>query len=357
MRRVSNCRRMLRNSVILLAGWSSAVWGRAPTVAEFDPSLARLAKREVSPAGMPSSSPLPGEDFAGAIAIAEVPFSAVGSTCAYRDDVTPECTFLTGAPDIVFTYTPSADECVEVDLCASNYDTAVHVYEKSAAQLLACNDDFCGLASKITEIELAAGHTYFVVVDGWHNGCGDYSLTLRRCPAPCGVDSVIGQVPEGEPVCAPNYYDRFNTGCNDYPYVFSALGCSDEEIIIRGTYGTWPYYDEQWRDTDWYRIEVAGPSFLDYEVQGGAMTQIAILDGTRGCPEYDVVCGSVFGGPCDHITCQALVPPGTYYLFVAPRSFVGVPCGTPYLLRLRGHSCKTIDIEPATWSQVKLHYQ
>jgi hypothetical protein len=111
------------------------------------------------------------------------------------------------------------------------------------------------------------------------------------------------------------------------------------------------------RDTDWYRIEVTGPSLLDYEVQGGAMTQIAILDGSRGCPDYDVVCGSVFGGPCDRISCRALVPPGTYFLFVAPRNFVGVPCGTPYVLRLRGHTCQTIDIEAATWSQVKRRYR
>ncbi len=87
------------------------------------------------------------------------------------------------------------------------------------------------------------------------------------------------------------------------------------------------------------------------------MTQIAILDGSRGCPEYDVVCGSAFGGACEPIRCQAQVPAGTYFLFVAPRHYSGVECGTPYVLRLRGHPCATIDVAPATWSQVKERFR
>jgi hypothetical protein len=349
--------RATRSSFLFLLGCISTAGGRAPAGTEFDPSQARIEKRDIVLGGVPSAAPLPGEDFAGAIAIDQLPFTMAGSTCEYRDDVTPACTFLGGAPDLVFTYTPPGDVCVEIDLCASAYDTAVHVYDKSVAQPVACNDDFCGLGSKLTGLELSGGHTYYIVVDGWYTGCGDFALAVHLCPPPCGVDSMLGQVPEGEPWCTANYYDRYNTGCNDYPYVFSSLPCQDEEIAVRGTYGTWQYYDEEWRDTDWYRLEGASPTLLDYEVMGGAMTQIAILDGSRGCPEYDVVCGSAFGGPCEHVACQAQVPPGTYFLFVAPRTFTGVPCGTPYLLRVRGHTCDTIGVEPSTWSQVKQCYR
>jgi hypothetical protein len=98
---------------------------------------------------------------------------------------------------------------------------------------------------------------------------------------------------------------------------------------------------------------VSEPTQFDYEVTGGATTQIAILDGSRGCPDFDVVCGSAFGGPCEAITCQARVSAGVYFFFVAPRYFQGVDCGTPYLLRLRGHPCATIAIEPVTWGRVK----
>ena len=358
MRPPRSTQRAFRSLFVLFLGCASLAWGRAPAGPEFQPAQPLAVKREAFVGGGgPVGAPLPGEDFAAAIAIEQLPFTMAGSTCAYRDDVTPGCTFLTGAPDIVFVYNPPGDECVDLDLCGSAFDTAVHVYDKSVAQPVACNDDFCGLGSRLSGLPLAGGHTYFVVVDGWFNGCGDFVFSMSRCQPPCQIDSLLGEIPEGEPHCADGYYDRYNTGCNDYPYVFTPLGCSRGEIAVRGTYGTWRYYDEEWRDTDWYRVEVAVPTLLDYQVTGGAMTQMALLDGSRGCPDFDVVCGSVFGDRCETVNCQALVPAGTYFLFVAPRYFQGVACGTPYLLRLQGHGCATIDLEPASWSRVKQQYR
>jgi hypothetical protein len=348
----------LRHLFLLLLACATAAWGRAPVPSEFGASRPLAAKRaEPRTPGCGAAAPLAGENFAAAIVIDHLPFAHAGSTCPYRDDYSPECTFLTGAPDVVFVYTPPTDECVDIDLCSSAYDTAVHVYDKSVANPVACNDDFCGLASQLTALRLARDRTYYVVVDGWYTGCGDYTLQMNVCQPPCQVDFVPGEIPEGEPLCADGSYDRFNTGCNDYPYVFSRLRCGPGEIAVRGTYGTWRYYDEEFRDTDWYRLDVADPTLLDTQVTGGAMTQVAILDGSRGCPEYDVVCGSAYGGPCQSIRCQALVPPGTYYLFVAPRNYQGVPCGTPYSLRLTGDACGTIDLAPTTWSQVKGRYR
>jgi hypothetical protein len=343
--------------ILLSLGCAAAAWGRPPVGTEFDASRPREEKWAAHPAPAAGVIPTTGEDFASAIVIERLPFTATGSTCLRRDDYTPPCTFLGGAADVVFVYTPATDECVDIDLCGSAFDTAVHVYDKSAANPVACNDDFCALGSRLTGLPLTGTHSYYIVVDGWYTDCGDYTLQVGLCQAPCPVDSIPGQLAEGEPRCADGYFDRFNTGCNDYPYVFSPLPCSAAEIAVRGTYGTWRYYADDFRDTDWYRIEVIVPTWLDCEVTGGAPTQFAILDGTRGCPEYDVVCGSLFGEPCQRITCQALVVPGIYYLFVAPRYYQGVACDTPYLIRLRGHACATIDLVPTTWSQVKQHYR
>lgn len=121
-----------------------------------------------------------GEDFASATAIASLPYEDTGNTCGAVDDYDPTCaaTNNSNAPDLVYVFQPATEVCIDIDLCGSNYDTAVQVYENDLATPIACSDDHCGLQSRIAGLHLTAGNDYYIVVDGWSSSCGDYALRV-----------------------------------------------------------------------------------------------------------------------------------------------------------------------------------
>jgi hypothetical protein len=65
------------------------------------------------------------------------------------------------------------------DMTGSNYDTAIGVWDATGA-LVAGNDDFTGLVSKIECCTLPAG-TYYISVDGFGSATGNYSLCVSAC--------------------------------------------------------------------------------------------------------------------------------------------------------------------------------
>ena len=350
--------RLARLAFALVEVCPATLLARSPLPVDFDPWPEPEIKRPIEPAGGPCATvPLPGEDCGNAIGIGTLPFSASGTTCDYQDDYAPPCCQLPGAPDAVYVFVPSRDLCVDVDLCGAAYDSAVHVFEDGPGHSIACNDDGCGYASQLSHFELTGGRTYYFVVDGWSTGCGGYTLEIRECPPPCPLPEASGALPEGEPVCADGYYDRWNMGCNDFPYVFTVLPCLADGVVVRGTYGTWLYYQDEFRDTDWYQIDLPESTAVELSVQGGAATQVAILDGRRGCGEWEVVAGSAFGEACEPVSCSAMVGPGRYWLFVAPRAYTGVMCGTPYVLALDVQSCRVVGLRADTWSAAKQRFQ
>jgi hypothetical protein len=65
------------------------------------------------------------------------------------------------------------------DLTGSFYDTVIGVFDASG-NLVAGNDDFTGLQSKVECCQLPAG-TYYIAVDGYGSAAGDYSLCVSEC--------------------------------------------------------------------------------------------------------------------------------------------------------------------------------
>jgi hypothetical protein len=319
----------------------------------------------------PPKSSLPvirqgGETFGSAVVIPSLPYADNGNTCNNIDDYYPDCAFLgnSDAPDVVYSFTPQAEVCVDASLCGSGFDTVLHVYAADAAHPVACNDDDvsgdCELQSVIPSLHLNAGITYYFVVDGWSTSCGDYTLQIRECPPPCVVACPAGAGLEGEPDCSDGYDDRFNGGCNSQPPVFSNLACNDTAAVrVCGTFGTFVFQNDNFRDTDWYKIETSNGLSLDLCVSSEAPSLIAILDGTNGCPvvgDPPILCFG-FGDECEPACCSANVPPGIYWLFVSTSDFTGVPCGTDYVLSVDGNLCGTVGAQPVEWSGVKQLYR
>jgi hypothetical protein len=286
-----------------------------------------------------------GETFATATVIPALPYNDAGNTCNAVNNVTPSCA-LSNAPDVFYSYTPAANTCVNISLCGSTYDTMIGVYNAAFVEI-GCNDDFCGLQSSISNVALAGGQTYYIMIDGYNLSCGDYTLSVTVCPPPpmCDPCTPLG-IAEGEPTCADGYIDVTNGGCNSVPPVTTNLICQPS-MQVCGTYGT--FNANGTRDTDWYQFTVNAPTVINVSANGmgNTGTALAILD--TACPPT-VLCGSftASGVQCSNSVCSAAVGAGTYRVFVAS-FFDNTPCGSPYVLNISGLTCPPTDVQASSW--------
>lgn len=112
-----------------------------------------------------------------------LPVTSAGSTVGTGNDFTPNCSGGGNSEDVALQWTAPSTGTWVLHTQGSAIDTVLHVYDGCGGPLLACNDDGpvavdCGgyPCSQIT-MDLVAGHTILVVVDGW-NVTGDYALTI-----------------------------------------------------------------------------------------------------------------------------------------------------------------------------------
>lgn len=149
----------------------------------------------------------PGDNCAMALPIFNLPFDTTGNSCGFANDYDETCPYSGGsAPDVVYSYSPATNEGINISLCNSTYDTKLFVYEDACASgtAIACNDDACGsdgYKSAIYGLGLTAGHTYYIVVDGYGTSCGDYDLSVTSAGAGPANDNCDGAVAVALPEC------------------------------------------------------------------------------------------------------------------------------------------------------------
>jgi hypothetical protein len=311
-----------------------------------------------------------GDTIATATVIPGIPYSDSGTTLSYASDYEScvgcfTCPYSnTGARDVVYSFTPTADICINIDLCSSGYDTKVYIGDGGVSPVVACDDDGCGSSyrSIIENANLLAGHTYYIFVDGWSSAdAGTYLMNINFCPPPCTVPCPPGSTAEGEPVCYDNYYDSYNGGCNSVPPVFTNINCLDyaegTDIVICGTYGVYFYNGLTYRDTDWYQITLAAPKAITWCVEGEYDTLVGIINGSAGCPAtafYDYN----YGGGCTPLCVTDNLPAGTWWLWVGTLGWdLSWTCGGDYVGTLSGYACGPVAVEPTSWGKVKNLYK
>jgi hypothetical protein len=150
-----------------------------------------------------------GEDCATAVALDALPVSVSGTTAGHDNDYDAVCPYGgSDAPDVVYAYTPAEDMLVDITLCAgpTDYDSKLHVYDACPPgpdSLVACNDDACVSSigepwvSELTAVELIAGTTYYIVVDGYAGAAGEYTLDVAAWAAgpTCPPGSLVSRPP------------------------------------------------------------------------------------------------------------------------------------------------------------------
>ena len=76
------------------------------------------------------------------------------------------CTSQGGNNDLWFAYFAEANADINFDLCGSDFDTVLSVFDGTTGANVGCNDDSCGLQSALT-ISGTAGTPYVIQVSGW----------------------------------------------------------------------------------------------------------------------------------------------------------------------------------------------
>ena len=140
--------------------------------------LSRGLVRALAPALLASAALAQNDECATALAVSAgaTPFDTVGAT------LSPEpwpCGFVTAAPDLWFSYVATAPFPVTVETCGANYDSMLQVLSGTCGALVseACNDDACGLQSRVV-FTPTIGATYLIRVGGYNNAAGQGTLTI-----------------------------------------------------------------------------------------------------------------------------------------------------------------------------------
>ena len=330
----------------------------APVTAQSTGNHIEPPIKEPQPTNTPTyEGRVEGETIETPFVIDSIPCTYWGDTCPFINDYDEACPYDGSmSPDGVYSYYCTHTCVVTIDLCASDYDTKVYVYENeyTPGAPLACNDDSPGCGPNgyrswlVTEF--VYGNTYFVVVDGYTSACGSYELRITdylpcvQCPADAFVES--------EPLCIDPLDDIDNGGCNSDPPVFDYLEPSEESVYVCGTSGTYTVGNSNIRDTDWYQIDLTQTTEIGLRCLANFSVRLGIVDGREGCEGV-----SAFYNYVDAYTCYAAIltetlPTGTWWVWVGPSSFTGVVCGEDYVFELTGYTPVT-SVESATWSTLK----
>lgn len=254
---------------------------------------------------------VPNDDCVNAIAVGEINgkyYSTVEATqSTWPGD---------GAYDIFYAYTASFTGTASADVCDSDFDTYLEVYDACNGSLIASNDDFCGAQSKVTW-PVVTGTEYFIRIAGFGSETGEGFLSIYE-ETTCTLPAV--GTPEGE---ACGAFD--NDGCNIDPPAF--VNVADGDVIfgnLSANGGT--------RDTDWFEITIGAISNIKLSVIAEEATTFGLVMqaelGVAGCENLGNYFTHYKSLPAcleDSIEFMNL-PAGTYYFMIAPTSYFGNPC-------------------------------
>ena len=262
-----------------------------------------------------------------------------------------------------YTVTPGHD--YRIDMLASNFVGSVVGLSPSALIVLHDPTFVDSLRLVLDQASVPPGLTLPMHLDFWiASGSWGQSDTLRvrvdfdtsfqAQPPNWSLDiplSVVAScsvschgIAENEPYLAGP--DHVNGGCNSSPPIFRTISCND---TVCGTGFTFYYASYNRRDTDWYQLITTEPSNFTWEVEADFRVQTYVMDGTYGC-EYLSPIGYTTADSCGLAKIETgCIPPGTYWFYVSPQVFTGMPQPKPYRAVLTCNICESI--EPCEYAQ------
>ncbi len=326
------------------------------------PELGNTAPPKVAPSwpvNLPAGGRLDGDTVETAYVVPAIPFETTGTTTGFTDDYDEVCLYSgSTAPDVVYEFVVASEAYLDIDMCGSQYDTKIYVYD-SDLNLVACNDDTyfgtpCGLyVSKIASLHVEPAQAYFLVVDGYGTTHGAYALEIGPAQAEDDIECPLESGPwarsEGEPPLADGYLDTFNSGCDHggtYPPMNEIeLSFMSEQYGLLACSGWYTTADVNYRDTDWVLfVDTDHVGYLTLEIESELPVYVAQMwpqDCDAAVPiSYTLV------EPCTTITLQTTEYGWGFawytWIWVAPTTFLPPAGFTGNEFR---YSIKVLDYE------------
>lgn len=333
----------------------------------------------------PCPTAVAGDLVCNAFVIPSLPYSADGTTVGFTNNYDEVCPY-TGStsPDVVYAYTPGANQVVDATLCGGQtaYDTKMYVYENAVTPgtPFACNDDACTapnyaspFVSQLLGLNLVAGNTYYFVVDGYGGSSGLYTLSISTpeigrccynngaacadnspaacsalngvwtagtscaaepcvnlCALTCGGNDVIE--PDDFPnYCATNGTSDINGGCNLATPLYGAIACGQTVCAQTFTCDATGY-----RDTDWFLFTITEFSDVTLTAQSSFDNLLYGIVDISNCASAFFITNafitSCAAGPQSVSALQ--LAPGSYVAFGSYGNFTGLPTPSLYKLTL-----------------------
>lgn len=332
------------------------------------PSRTSAAKAKPVPAAPPAAGPRVGGDtIETAVGIFTLPYADTGSTAGANNDYDEICPWDgSESPDVVYAIKQSSDTYVAIDLCGSAYDTRVFVYDY-LRNLVACNDDnpyaeapCSGLDSRIDALLLEAGIPYYIIIDGYGGGSGDYALSVSVADVPV-LDCPDGAQVEGEPPMVFGVEDAFNCGCfcANPPARYQELG-----VDPAGT--TFACFRSGWngipggsvRDFDWIATTVGPDGQLRCELVVEWPSELTVMPPV--C-EFTEIYGFAAIEPGVGGVLDLALDPGTpVWIVLTPSPYVdpgfGLPLEYDLHLTIEGQATTSAN-EASSWGEIKAAYR
>lgn len=158
-----------------------------------------------------------GETCEDAIDILSLPYTYSASTAGYADNYN-FCGFETGAPDIVFSYTPTHTHLADILTCGgTQFESNLYIFrDGNPWPFVNCGSRPCYTFyngfywnAAMYCVEFEVGHSYCIVLDGaWSNSFGPFLLEM--------YETVVEACDINQICAAPNVETEPNNSCGQF---------------------------------------------------------------------------------------------------------------------------------------------
>jgi Ca2+-binding RTX toxin-like protein len=141
------------------------------------------------------AAPPPNDDFPGTTLSGNMTGATGTNVEATHEAGEPAHAGVGNTNSVWYSWTAPAAGKLDINLCGSDYDTALAVYTGAAVDMLtevASDDDSdtCGLQSRVLFLA-TAGTTYRIAVDGFFGSTGNIDLNLEFTPSPPSAPGTV----------------------------------------------------------------------------------------------------------------------------------------------------------------------
>ena len=169
-----------------------------------------------------------------------VPQTATGNTMSGSDHFSPACA-AAGSPDVAYLFTAATTGVYVFDTIGSGYDTVLELLDTASCGVLGCDDDSGGNLTSRIAVQLTAGQSVLVVVDGYGGGGGNFALHVAGPPPPpcpmLDLGSALPSVSSGSTASQPNAYAGSCGGdqAREVSYGFTAPAAGTYTFTTQGS--------------------------------------------------------------------------------------------------------------------------